>query len=37
MPKQIVKCPNKKCGKEIATEKTENIQCRHCGQRFDLD
>jgi len=30
-----VKCP--KCGKIIKTEKEENIQCRNCGERFDLD
>jgi len=36
MARQIVKCPNKKCGREIVTEKKIDIQCRGCGQRFDL-
>lgn len=32
--KQIVKCPD--CKREIATSKSEGIQCRTCGRRFDL-
>ena len=33
MTKRIVKC--KHCKKEIATEKSKDIQCRNCGKRFD--
>ena len=29
-----VKC---ECGYEFETGKIENIQCRECGRRFDLD
>ena len=36
MPKQIVVCPNKKCGREIVTEKTKGIKCRKCYEVFDL-
>lgn len=25
------------CGYDFETGKTENIQCRHCGRRFNLD
>lgn len=30
-----VECP--KCGRKIKTEKTEDIQCRDCGKRFDIE
>lgn len=28
-------CPE--CGKSIHTEKTESVQCKGCGKRFDID
>ena len=35
--KQIIICQNKKCGREIVTEKTDGkVQCRGCGERTTI-
>ena len=37
MPKKVVTCPTKGCGREIVTSKSTDIQCRDCGKRFDIE